>query len=85
MKTDTQAPLKKHQKAILKAILSHNIWGAYIAFSIPFTACTISAFLVNLLIPTEKAVGITLVLILSVVFAMALVKSARRARDSGDI
>jgi hypothetical protein len=77
--------LNEHQKAILGAISSHKIWGAYIAFCIPFAACSISVYLVNLISPVGKVVGIGLTVTLSIVFAVGLVASARRAKANGKI
>lgn len=81
----TNTELNSHQKAILTAINSHNLWGVYVAFSISFTACAMTGYLLNFLFSSLQLVSAGLILILSIVFTVILVTSARRARDNGQL
>ncbi len=76
--------LNKFQKALGKVILSHPIWGAFVAFSLMFTTCymgnTIALWLFDF--GTNDTIKI---LIPSVSFAIVLVVASRRNMKGGKI
>jgi len=76
--------LSKYHKALSSAILSHPLWGTYVAFCLMFTTC----YMINAISLSLFKIGtndILLILMPTVMGTVTLIIVSRKRRQNAEI